>query len=174
MNKDFHIGIFYSYGPHFIRTVRSLRADSPEARITAFVPAEFPAGLLGGLDVVLAPILGNPAERRSPGVLLSIVRAIRRQRLDVFVVLFDSPRLRLLAALSGARERQCCLVDGRTLPVRVTIAGNVFRTLGGRLRGQFRYARIWLSVHLTRVGRSPAEEPEQDAGPPDAPASPRT
>ena len=173
MSKEHHIGLFYSYGPHFMKTARALRRECPEARITAFLPKEFPIDLLSGLDIVMAQILPNPGTHRSLSSLISIVRAIRARRLDLFVVLFDSPRLRLLSVLSGAAERQCRLVDGRTIPVRFTLAGSMADTAFRRIRGNMRYARIWIEVHLTRIGVPAATTAGRNGDSPDEPGSPQ-
>lgn len=173
MNEQCHIGLFYSYGPHFMKTARALRLEHPDSRITAFLPQEFPVDLLADLDITAARVLPNPGAGRSVSMLFSIVRAIRAQRLDLFVVLFNSPRLRLLSALSNARECQCRLVDGRSVPVRFTLAGGLAHTLFRRLRGNIRYARIWIEVHTTRIGVPASTKTGRDGDRPDGPGSPQ-
>lgn len=173
MTTDPHIGLFYSYGPHFIKTARALRAEYPKARITAFLPREFPVGLLSGLDIESLQVLPTPGAHRSLAGLYTLVRTIRAYRLDLFVILFNSPRLRLLSSLSGAAERQCRLVDGRRVPVRFTLAGGALHTLRTRIGGHLRYARIWIEVRLTRVGVPASGADGQEGGPSDGPSAPQ-
>jgi len=173
MTNELHIGLFYSYGPHFIKTARALRAEHPQARITAFLPRAFPVDMLSDLEIEALPVLPDPGEHRSLAALYAIVRAIRAQRVDIFVVLFDSPRLRLLSALSGAGERQCRLVDGRRIPVRFTFAGGLMHTLLSRIVGHARYVRIWIEVQVTRVGVPASDADGREDVPSDGPTAPR-
>lgn len=151
MTKQPHIGLLYSYGPHFVKTARALRERYPEADIVAFVPESFPVSLLEDVSISCRSLLADNAHRRAVKKIVALVRAIRRERLDIFVVLFNSPRLQLLSAISGSKERRCRLVDGREFEVHLTLLSSLVHTLVSSVVGRWRYARIWLNVHCTRV-----------------------
>jgi hypothetical protein len=160
-----HIGLFYSYGPHFVRSAHTLRQNHPDAHITAFVPYGFPVELLKQDDIECIPLLSEAGGAKTIRSLITIFRMIRNAGLDMFVVLFDSPKLQLLCAASNARERYCAHLDGRITPVRFTVAGSLFRTLINNIKGRTRYAYIWLYVHFTKVPM--AGKPLTSAPPPD-------
>jgi len=146
MDVPKRIGLFYSLGPHFVRALRQVRAAHPHARITAIVPPGFPKAMLEHADNVLT-VPPPPHGLRNAAAL---VRVLREQRFDRLVVLFDSPRLRVLARLSGARERWCCGPDGRHAALEGGILGNLLRGLGRKIRGHLTWARIWLEIRLAR------------------------
>jgi DNA-binding transcriptional LysR family regulator len=141
------IGAFYSRGPHFGRVLARLREEYPEADITAHVPEGFPEAPVREHGARILYCGGAPPLRALP----SLIRSLRAQRYDLFVVIFDSPKLRLLAAASGAKQRCCHTVDGRIFPLRTAfsrmLAGGIWR----RLCGAIVYARIWCVVHFRPV-----------------------
>lgn len=151
MNHEPHIVLFYSYGPHFLRTARALRADYVNSRITAIIPGDFPQQLLKDLAIHGLPLLPNPSQTRSLRNAAATIKRLRNLCPDILVVLFDSPKLRLLAALSTAKERYCYHVDGRVTPVKRTFTIALAHTLAHRVYGRIRYIRIWCHVHFTRV-----------------------
>ncbi len=170
MTSNQNIGLFYSYGPHFLRTARALRKDYGKAHITAFVPRGFPAELLSSMDIQCVPILPKPSEKRSIRDVATIVKTIRSARPEIFVVLFDSPKLRALAALSTAKTKYCYHVDNRISTVRWGLSGNLLQTFGRGIRGRIRFARIWCHVYFTRINRGNSKgnanlnEDSQDLG----------
>lgn len=169
MTQRTRIGLFYSYGPHFIKTVRSLRETHPQADITAFVPEHFPVELLSGLNISSQPLLPDTGRGRAIKKVVTIIRAIRKEHLDIFVVLFNSPRLQLLSTISGAKERRCRLVDGRELPVRLTLLSGIYHTAVNTVVGHWRYARIWIHVRCTRVHARTKERRSNTTGPDNEP-----
>ena len=138
-----HIAVLYSRGPHFIRALQVLRKVHSGATLTAIVPAEYDdkEALEGLADAVVTTSSGA----------VEVLRTIRNGRYDVFVVLFASPKLRLLASLSGARERMCCEPDGHRSPLVESPFGVVAAIGLARLRGHLTYARLWIIVRILRV-----------------------
>ena len=139
-----HICAFYSYGPHYIRLLKYLRAQYPEARLTALVPPSYP-------HEPLAPLVDDIAvtdqERYGLRTVFSLLRPIRREKYGMFVVLFDSPKLRMVGALSGARSRYCFTVDGRFTPLRLALLRTLLGRLYHHIRGRLLYARIHYVVY---------------------------
>lgn len=151
MNRNKHIGILYSYGPHFLRTVREVRQQEPDARITVYIPEGFPLEMLQDLNVETLSLTQGAGTKPTLASAFMLLRALRRVRLDQFVVLFDSPRLQMLAALSQAAERWCYQLDGSKTPVRPTFMGSFLQTVRRGMVGRIRYVKIWLHVYGTRV-----------------------
>ncbi|MBI2431918.1 MAG: hypothetical protein HYV26_03510 [Candidatus Hydrogenedentes bacterium] len=142
---------FYSRGPHYVRVLRGLRERYPEARITALVPPEFPhapiAALVDNIEHHECAMYGLhcwPA-------LLRLVRQVRAGRYDLFVLMFDSTRLRAVAAVSGAPERYCYTLDGRSLPLDEWLVGQCLKVFWRNLCGRMTYARVRCSVACRKV-----------------------
>lgn len=140
---------FYSLGPHYLRMLAHLRAQYPGARIIAIVPEGY---LLEVLENRCDEVATTPPGRGAAS-LLPLARFLRAGRFDVFVVMFHSPRLRMLAALSGARECMCYTAGNRYFPVSLNFAGDAARWLARQIAGRITYARIWWNVRMQKVQR---------------------
>jgi hypothetical protein len=152
MTHSPRIGVFYSKGRTYLDVLRSLREEDPGAHVCAIVPAEYPVSRdESSLADEVIRIERSRYSWRDIRPLRRLMRQIRAARLDAFVILFDSPRLRILAALSGAKRCAYCTMDRRLVEVRpsvaATLANVVIRTIWGRLV----YTGIWLAVHLLHV-----------------------
>jgi len=148
MSQVERICAFYSRGPHFARMLRKLRERWPNATIVALVPPTF--------RVEMLPKEADEAEitttgKRGARAVTAVCRQIQAGNYDVLVVMFDSPRLRLLAALSGVQKRYCCTVDGRLFHIRLAPFSLLFGTLWRRLRGEFTYRCVRYVVRHRRV-----------------------
>lgn len=151
MNRIDRVCAYYSRGPHFARNLKTLRQRHPDARIVAVVPPDYPADALAGFADAVEPV-GLPADgRRDLRAMLRLARHLRAGRHDLFVVMFDSPKLRLLATLSGARRRECLTIDGRCFPVRFAPLAQFFDAAIRRAWGHLVYARIWFVVRFFKV-----------------------
>lgn len=148
MKETLRIGVLYSRGPHFTRALQQLREAHPQARITAIVPPEYPREALQTLADTVVVSAQNAQAGRSLKTAVSVVRQIRAGRFDRFVVMFDSLRLRLLAAASGATERACHTADGRILSLSRNPMPALARACARNVRGRCRYAYIrWVVYH---------------------------
>lgn len=147
------IGAFYSKGPHFVRMLKRLRAEYPDETIVAALPADFPSGVIEGLadETLRFPV---PEEGASMSRALGIVRALRRARCSHIVVMFDSPRLNLLARMSGASKRWCFPADGRLRPLAQPLPRLLLAPAWLRLCGQMDYLR----ARMGTVRRSRSKE----------------
>lgn len=158
------IGILYSYAPHFRKAVQHLRNAYPNARIIAFVPPSFPEDALSAYVDEQHACVPEPQQPKTMQQSWQLLQEIRKQQLDLFVVLFKSSRLQGMSALSGAKESCCYDMSGALTPVRLrpfhAFFGGIFR----RVRGQLLYWRIWLNVHCTSITARPLE----DSSSPDA------
>lgn len=137
----------YSHGPHYARVLRHLRQAYPEAVVTALVPPGFPNEPLEGLAHKRLDMPDAAVDRRGLRALRALLPVVRRGRYGLFVVMFDSFRLRLLAALSGARERRCFTADGRFIRLRLSLVRLLADALWRNLRGRVTYWRIRYIVH---------------------------
>lgn len=154
MNTPENICAFYSRGPHFLRMLKFLRTLHPNARITAVVPPSFPAeAALGVANQVIKTqhAQWSPRQHRA---LRKLVRVLREGRYDLFVTMFDSPKLRVLASLSGAKIRQVYTIDGRYLPLRLALARQFAMSLSRNIRGRLLYAYLYYQVHYRPVQKA--------------------
>lgn len=135
---------FYSKGPQFVRMLKRLRAEYPDEIIVAAIPAEFPFSAIEGLadETIRFPEAGGA----SLSANLRVVRALRQSRSSHIVVMFDSPRLNLVARLSGASKRWCFSVDGRLRPLSQPLAHVILAPTWLRLCGQVDYLRAKLGT----------------------------
>lgn len=146
------IGVFYSLGPHFRKTLETLRKEFPGAEVTIMVPPDYP---LSDEERALADHT-EETERdhyspRDVGACLRLIRRIRRERFHAFVVMFDSVQLRCLAALAGVPNRLCCLPQGKLIPLGRSVVGVVVGEALRRAWGGVVYATLWLLVRLLPV-----------------------
>lgn len=150
MDEQLRICALYSHGPHYRRLLRFLRQRYPGAQVTALVPPDYPAEHVAD-DA--GAVLHADTPRRDLRGLGQLLRQIRRGKYDVFVVMFDSPRLRIVSALTGVRRRYCYTVDGRYERVRLSLlraaGGAIYRNVRGRLT----YAYVHWVVHHRPVKR---------------------
>lgn len=84
----------------------------------------------------------------------SLLRRLRVSRYDLFVVLFPSSKLRLLAASCGAARKAVLLQNGRLVPLTDSLPRAFFRESFLMARGRTKYWRAWLSVHVRHVSRT--------------------
>ena len=90
--------------------------------------------------------------RNLPG-FLGFIRRVRRARYDAFVILFDTPRQRILASLSGADRRMHCRLDGKVAVLDYTLPGIAADAVLRGLWGRIVYACLWVLVRATRAKR---------------------
>lgn len=158
MNGVERICAFYSRGPHFERLLAELRKRYPGAHLTAMIPPGYPPEAVEGLaDECLTT--GHAAHSlRQPAAVWSVLQLIRNGHYDVFVVMFPSAKLGLLARLTGIPRRFCQTPDGRFLPLRSTLLRTSVRTVYRAIRGRLLYAYIHYVVHHCPV-KNPTNGP---------------
>jgi len=145
---------FYSKGRNYVDVLRRVRQDNPAAQIYAMVPARYP---LSDAEGALADeVLRIDRERygwRDLLAFLHLLGRIRKARYDVFIIAFDSPRLRILAALSGASRCAYCTLEGRLVDIQPSVSGTLANVTFRNVWGRLVYAGVWCAVHFLRVGR---------------------
>jgi len=141
--------VFHSPGHDLRPVLNALHQTEPAADITLWIPKghPLPEAISALADAVAETELPHYSPRHVRACL-RLIRGLRAQRYDAFTVLFDSPQLRLLAALSGASQCWLATGDGRLTalpvnPLRV-LAEETLRGIAGRLT----YLRVWISVHF--------------------------
>lgn len=143
---------FYSKGRRFLDVLERVRAHYPKAQVVAMAPATYamPESEKAAADAVLITEQARYSAR-APGAFLRLLRQVRRERFDVFIITFDSPRLRILAALSGAARCAYCSMDGQVVPIAPSVAGTAAATLARNVGGRVAFAAIWVAVRVLRV-----------------------
>ncbi len=133
---------FYSTGPHYVRMLRALRENYPDAVIVTAIPTAFPFEVIAELadETVRLP---EGAQRRGIRTALHVLKQLRRARCSHVVVMFDSPRLNLLSSMSGIPHRRCYTVDGRFYRLTRRPPQLLWDAARERVRGQWDYLRAW-------------------------------
>jgi len=100
------VGIFYSYGHQFVDAVNYIYEQYPNDEILLFLPKGYPTEYFKNFEKIKIHFLSwdgthlnfIKALREIPPIL----KVLRKNRLDLLVILFDSPRLIILSKLSKA------------------------------------------------------------------------
>ena len=142
------LGIFFSPGQEFQKLLASVRERRPSAEIIVIVPKSY---VLSGeemkfVDRVLNTSHDNFPPRR-PIRIWGLVRALRAEGFDEFVVLFDTFKLRSLASLSGAARCCCWAAWGKVDPLESSFAKSALTTLFQFARAWLRYAKVCFAVY---------------------------
>lgn len=153
MTNGERICLFHSEGRDYGNAAALLRSRFPEAHICAFVPPDHTVSPETGaaVDEVVRMERAHYSPR-NVGACLRLVRRIRAHGFERFVVLFPSPQLRMLAALSGAKTPCCLGPVGQILPTERKAGAVAFPSCRRLLGGLCVYAIAWL---LTRVRVAP-------------------
>ena len=104
---------FYSHGPHYVRMLRCLRENYPDATLVAAIPETFPFDVIASLadETVRVP------DRDGLGALAhawTVTRRLRQARCNRIAVMFDSFRLNLLSRARRTWSVRLASVVGRT------------------------------------------------------------
>lgn len=146
------IAVFYSQGPHFTATLRTVRARWPEARIIALVPKGFPVdGEQEQLATKVQELARAHYALRDTAAIRELLGAIRAHGFDTFVIMFDTLKLRGLAKLSRAGQTLHTTPDNRLTLLSPSLTGAVLRLLALKLYGRYTYLRLWLIVRLYKT-----------------------
>jgi hypothetical protein len=152
MSRKPRVCVYFSVGRNFLNVLRSVKQSLPDASITAVIPPGYP--ISGDERSLAEEIIETDLVRyswRTLPALARLVRQFRRERYDAFVILFDSPRLRIVSSLSGAAERLHCRMDGRLALVRMSIPGTIADVVFRNVWGRIVYAVIWSIVRFRPV-----------------------
>ncbi len=152
MNEPRRIGVFYGKGRTFLDALKSIKSHDPAALVCAIVPAAYPVSEdeITFADEILKTDRARYGARDIVPLLL-LIRQLRGARYDAFVILFDSPRQRILASLVRARRRLHCRLDGKVVELEYTIPGVVGDAVLRNLWGRLVYAFLWAFVRLFRA-----------------------
>lgn len=148
MNDEAHVGVFYSAGRDLGAVMRQVAARYPDGRITLLLPPEL-AEARRDADASTETITMRPV--RSIGDLVRLARLLRRHRFSDFITCYPSRRLRLLAAISGARR--CAAVDeqGRWTPLSASLPLALLRAACNEVRGHVAWLWVGIVVRFQRV-----------------------
>jgi hypothetical protein len=86
-----------------------------------------------------------------PWRTLDLVKELRKGNYYRFIVIFDSVKLRILAAMSHAPACCCWALHGRVIPLETNVPHVLWDIARQIPRGWFRYLRVWLNVYLVRA-----------------------
>lgn len=147
------IGLFYSYGPHFLKAVHFLIEKYPNDTIILFLPQHFPTYYFENLPItpVFLPWNGEHLPLlKGLKTFLRIIKTIRSYHVDQFVILFESPRQVVLSKLSGARYLYVYSIHNEAKPISQGIIKSIGRVFINRFKGLCLYLYIFCHVYLCR------------------------
>lgn len=150
MSPNLKICAFFSVSQNFPAILQRLRAKHPNADIAAVIPPNYEASQAerdhASRIIVTEQAEYGPAHIRA---CLRLIRSLRKERFDRFVVVFDSPQLRILAALTGARKCECWDPDSQIIPLHrhlsAELAAVVLRKACGIAAALALYATVYLA-----------------------------
>jgi len=141
--------LLYSQSDHFLIAVEAMRAAHPDASLAVLLPSnrgDLKELLPEGVEAVELPAAGSVFSQGR-----SVVQQLRAMNAGALCVLYKSPNLRLLAAMSGARSRCWCGEDGKLRALDESLAAVLAALTWQRLRGEAQYAWRWATIRLTRA-----------------------
>jgi hypothetical protein len=141
------ITLFCSIGAHFEAAVHELKQQFPRAKLTAVAPASIAEPLAEGglLDNVIEMTKNKLRILRDFPECVRLLRAIRAEKSDLIVTMYDSRALNLLQSLSGARNHAVFDTRHVLCPTRVArfyLFALVFGGVGRLLLGGIMYGLI--------------------------------
>lgn len=161
MNDAQRICVFYSHGEHFNRVIKAVRTQNPTARLCALLPAGYHPPDEPALAQIADEILWTERANYGPSdaaALKRLVQQLRAGHYDRFIILFETLKLRGLAALSGAAICECWTAYGIIKPVDTSLPKALLGHFARILHGRLLYLRIWCSTHLCRARTRPPGE----------------
>lgn len=155
MKREPRIGVFYSKGRNLVDVLRSVRSRYPQGHLAVFIPPGYvlSAEETACIDESIVTEHSVYSLRR-PDVLLGLRSQLRCLGRGIFVVMFDTPKQRILAAVSGTEERLYFDMNRRLIPLRASIPSVLLGALARNIWGRLVYAGIWILVRITRVGKT--------------------
>jgi hypothetical protein len=157
VSGEMRVAVFHSPGHDFAGALRRVKEAWPTARLIAWVPASYAAP--EAVEALADEIRRADRDRFGARNVYPLLRQIRSERYDCFVVLFDSTRLRLFAALSGARERAWCPPLGSLGPLPNAPITVALREAALLVKGRAACAWIRLVVRILRVRPAKSADP---------------
>lgn len=154
--------LFCSMGTHFDEAVHELKRRFPRARLTAVAPGSVaqPLSERGLIDDLVDMSRNKLRVLTDFRECARLLRAIRTERSDLVVTMYDSTALNLLQSLS--RGRAHAVFDTRRVlyPINVgrfyllrMVLGNIFRVLFGTLAYALIRVTLWASAPFQKRRR---------------------
>ena len=150
--------LFCSVGNHFGAAVNELKERFPGARLTAVAPTwrTEPLSTAGLIDNTIEVTRDRLHPITNIGECVRVLAAVRAQRCDLFITMYDSPALNVLHSFSAARSHAVFDVRGNFYAIRVSRFYPVwllFRSAGRALLGLLTYVLIRSTLGSWRLFR---------------------
>lgn len=147
--SEFKIGVFCNGGTHFTEVLCAARRKYPAAALCAFLRRDFEVTpTISSMVDTIRRIERDDYSIADAGAVGRLIRGIRNERFDLFIVLFDSVQLNVLGGISGARNVECWDSANVIHPLPHSIAGVLLRLLGSRVYG---FVRCWVIEAVIRT-----------------------
>lgn len=154
MSTPRRIAVYGSQGRSLAGALEAVQRYAPGARICAIVSAECPAD--AAVRARAHEIIESGAARyslRAPGPLWRWAARLRHERFDEWIMLFDSPRLLLLAGAAHPGRAGYLRPNGTMARMPRSLALAAIMLLVRYLRGRCAYAIIWTALRVRGQNR---------------------
>jgi ADP-heptose:LPS heptosyltransferase len=155
MTNPKRVCVFYSKGRTLLDALKAVKSHDPEAVICVTIPSAYsmtPQELEIADEVLTAEKARYGA--RDAFAFLRLAGMLRHARYDAFVILFDTPRQRILASLVHPGKRLYCRLNGAVVEIKESvprvIADAIIRAIAGRVV----YIALWAYVRVTKTRAS--------------------
>ncbi|MCX8064358.1 MAG: hypothetical protein N3G21_04220 [Candidatus Hydrogenedentes bacterium] len=144
------IGIFYSYGAQFSEAVNFILQKYPNDNIIIFLPTDYPTENLPSDNRVKIVSLSWDGShltlKKGAYTFTKILRTLRKNKLDLLVVLFDSPRLVFLSMFSKAKSVYVYNVFSEFKPLQIKLTSTIITSIIKLIYGYttFLYIRYYI------------------------------
>lgn len=152
MNHPPRVCVFCSVEKRFEPFYRTVRQHYPDAHVVVILRngIQLTEAERDLVDKVQELELQSFSLTRFGG-LIRMVRRLREGKYDQLIVLFDSLKLRVLSAFSGATRCSVWKEDGRMVIIPASLLRSMSQIARLRAIGYWKLSRVWLSSRLLPV-----------------------
>lgn len=159
MSERKRLGILFNETQDAVLLLDGVRRIHPEAYLVAIVSphAAFPED--NPADEVLRVEL-SPLRLLLAGASFKMIKELRAQRFDLFIIRFSTLKLRILAALVASKKCEIWQSNGTIFPAAASFSATVRQYFAGRLSGMMTVGRAWRSACFSII--RPKNTPSKD------------
>lgn len=147
------IGVFYSYGPHLLDAIKYIYNYYPDEEIIVFLPENYPVEKhlvnIEKVNIQFLPWDGSHLTMNNVLFTLpKIIRMLRKNKLDILVILFESPRLIFLSKMTKAKKVYVFNVFSEYKALEKRLLSTLFESIKRIMKGYCSYLHIYFYTKL--------------------------
>lgn len=145
------IGILFNETLDAEKLLKGMRRLRPDARLVAIISPRISLGTASALADETIQVELSPLRLLMHGSLFSMIGTLRDQHFDLFVIRFDTLKLRLLAAYVSPLSAELWRSNGTITRIPMNVGDILGAWLRQKAAARARYLRDWYSVHFSRA-----------------------